>query len=80
MNSERLLALIYFGLGLIMGILSLKLSMMFSLGIGVVVYLVSFFAARQFIGGKQKLSWYILNTLLTFILVWMVTWVFLFNL
>lgn len=80
MNSERFLALIYFGLGLIMGFLSLKISTMLSLGIGVVVYLVSFFAVRQFVGGKQKLSWYVLNTLLTFILVWMVTWVFLFNL
>ena len=80
MNAERKLALIYFVLGIAMGILSPYLNVMPSVGIGVVLYVISFFIAKKFTGENKKFSWYVLNTLLTFVLVWMVTWIFLFNL
>lgn len=80
MNAERMLTLIYFALGIAMGILSNYLSTMLSVGIGAVLYIVSFFVVKQFVGGEKKFSWYVLNTLLTFVLVWLVTWIFLFNL
>ncbi|MEK6909600.1 MAG: hypothetical protein AABW61_00825 [Candidatus Aenigmatarchaeota archaeon] len=80
MNAERKLALIYFVLGIAMGILSPYLNVMLSVGIGVVLYVISFFIAKKFTGENKKFSWYVLNTLLTFVLVWMVTWIFLFNL
>ena len=63
-----------------MGILSPYLNVMLSVGIGVVLYVISFFIAKNFTGENKKFSWYVLNTLLTFVLVWMVTWIFLFNL
>lgn len=80
MNPERKLTLIYFVLGIAMGVLSTYLNVMLSVGIGVVLYLISFFIAKKFTGENKKFSWYVLNTLLTFVLVWMVTWIFLFNL
>lgn len=80
MNAERMLTLMYFVLGLAMGILSNYLDTLLSLGIGIFLYVVSFFAAKTFIGEGKKLSWYILNTLVTFVLVWLITWIFLFNL
>lgn len=80
MTAERKLTLIYFVLGIAMGVLSTYLNTMLSVGIGVVLYVISFFIAKKFTGENKKFSWYILNTLLTFVLVWMVTWIFLFNL
>ncbi len=80
MNTERMLAMIYFVLGVGMGILSNYLSTMLSVGIGVVLYVVSFFIVRMFAVERKKFSWYVLNTLLTFVLVWLITWIFLFNL
>ena len=80
MNGERKLALIYFVLGIGMGILSTYLSVMLSAGIGVALYLVSFFLVKMYLGEQKKFLWYVLNTLLTFVLVWLVTWIFLFNL
>lgn len=80
MNAERKLTLIYFVLGLAMGILSNYLSSTMAFGAGTAVYALSFLVSRTVIGEKKKLSWYVLNTLLTFVLVWMITWIFLFNL
>lgn len=80
MSAERKLTLIYFVLGVGMGILSAYLDVMLSIGIGAGLYAVSFFVAKRFAGDNKKLSWYVLNTLLTFVLVWLVTWIFLFNL
>ena len=80
MSAERKLTLIYFVLGIAMGVLSTYLAAMLSVGIGAVLYVISFFIAKKITGENKKFSWYLLNTLLTFVLVWMVTWIFLFNL
>ena len=80
MTAERMLTLIYFVLGIGMGILSNRLDVALSLAIGVVLYVVSFFVAKRFVSEKKKFLWYVLNTLLTFVLVWLVMWIFVFNL
>lgn len=80
MSAERMLTMIYFVLGIAMGILSNRLDVMLSVVIGVILYVGSFFAVKFFVSEKKKFSWYVLNTLLTFILVWLVTWIFIFNL
>ncbi len=80
MNAERTLTMIYFVLGIAMGILSTRLDVMLAIGIGTLLYVGSFFAVKLFVNEKKKFSWYVLNTLLTFVLVWLVTWIFLFNL
>jgi len=80
MTAERMLTLIYFVLGIGMGILSNRLDVALSLAIGAVLYAVSFFVARRFVSEKKKFSWYVLNTLLTYVLVWVVVWIFVFNL
>lgn len=80
MNAERTLTLIYFVLGIVMGILSNYLSTTITLIAGVGLYVISLFVTRQFIGEKRKLSLFVLNTLLTFVLIWIVTWIFISNL
>ena len=80
MNIERKLTLIYFILGIGMGILSNYLDIMLSFAIGAALYAISFFVVKRFENSGKKLSWYVLNTLLTFVLVWLITWIFLFNL
>ena len=80
MNAERKLTLIYFILGIGMGVLSVYLNAMISLGIGVVLYIISFFIVKVYLRENKKFAWYVMNTLLTFVLVWLVTWIFLFNL
>lgn len=79
MNTERKLTLIYFVLGIVMGLMSTYFDTLISVIIGAGVYAISFFASSLFIGEKKKFSWYMLNTLLTYVLVWLVTWIFLFN-
>ncbi|MBU5537535.1 MAG: hypothetical protein QW818_03475 [Candidatus Aenigmatarchaeota archaeon] len=80
MNTERVLTLIYFILGVVMGILSNYLNLIFSLSAGVVLYIISFFITKMFVDRRKKFSWFVLNTLVTFVLIWFVTWIFVFNL
>lgn len=79
MNVERKLTIIYFVLGVGMGVISKYIDALLSLAIAIAVYAISAFVLRRQGEGK-KLSWYVLNTLLTFVLVWIVTWIFVFNL
>ena len=81
MNAERKITLIYFVLGLGTGILSKYISVILSIGVGVALYLISFLIVKNLVkDDKKKFSWYIMNTLVTFVLVWLITWIFLFNL
>lgn len=80
MNGERKLTLTYFILGITMGLLSTRLDAVLSFGIGAVLYIVSFFLVKKIVSENKKFLWYVMNTLVTFALVWLVTWVFLFNL
>lgn len=80
MGAERSLTLIYLVLGIVTGVLSNYWNMTISIAVGIVLYLASFFIIRQIATERKKSSWYVLNTLLTFVLVWLVTWIFLFNL
>ena len=80
MTVERKLTFIYFVLGLGMGVLSIYLNSIVSLGIGIAIYLISFFVTKRLIARDKNFTWYLTNTLLTFALVWLITWIFIFNL
>lgn len=80
MDNERKLNLIYFVLGFATGIASNYLNGWIPLGLAVATYLISFALIKRNILEKKKLSWYISNTLFTFLLVWIVTWIFVYNL
>lgn len=80
MNDERKLTFIYFVLGLVVGVLSVNLNVGLSIVIAALVYGTSLLVVKQFVKEKKKLSWYLLNTLITFVLVWLVVWILLFNL
>lgn len=80
MNAERKLTLIYFILGILMGIVPKFVNnSMLIIAVGVGLFTISFFVVRQFIKENKKLTWYLLNTAVTFVLVWLVTWIFVFN-
>ena len=80
MTVERKLTFIYFVLGLGMGLLSIYLSSIISLVIGIAIYLITFFVTKRIIAKDKNFTWYLINTLLTFALVWLITWIFIFNL
>ena len=80
MNSEKTLSLIYLILGLGMGMLSFNLrNNLYSAAIGIALYGVSFMVLRRFVGKDKTIQWYIGNTLVTFALIWLITWIFVYN-
>ncbi|MBI2547181.1 MAG: hypothetical protein HYW23_01905 [Candidatus Aenigmarchaeota archaeon] len=80
MDSEKVLTLIYLVLGAVAGFVSNKFDYLISLGIGIIIYLVSFIIVRKIVKAQKKTSWYVLNSLVTFLLVWLVAWIMLRNL
>lgn len=67
-------------LGIFAGIVSNYLSdLTLSLLVPSIVYFLSVIAMIKFVKGKRK-RWMIYNSFVTFILVWIVVWIFLFNL
>jgi Mn2+/Fe2+ NRAMP family transporter len=80
MNLERKLTLIYIFIGIASGFLSnLFSSLVYSIVLPVVIYLISFFLLTRFVKQK-KISWLISNSLWVFVLVWLVAWIFVYNL
>lgn len=79
-NLEQKLTTLFFMLGLAAGIISNYVSNIFiTIGIGAAIYVVTFAVLANKVKSK-KLKWLIANTLGTFILVWLVVWIFIFNL
>ena len=84
MKTEKLLAFFYTVLGICAGIVSnfftkigygLEINFIFPL----IVYLISLFFLKRFVKQKKK-GWLFSNTFITFILVWLVIWILLYNL
>jgi hypothetical protein len=80
MNLDRSLALVYLALGILSGYISNILgSLLLSIILPVAVYTISLIVLARIVKDR-KLSWLIGNTVWIFVLVWLTTWVFLFNL
>ncbi len=80
MNSEKLINFAYFVLGIVIGVASSYLKGVSPFALGAAVYLISFGLMKIMNHEKKKLSWYLTNSLLTYALVWVVTWIFVYNL
>jgi len=85
MKEQRIIVLLFTVLGLICGYLSDYLFSSFEnagLPLAVItpllICVVSISLTSKYIRGKKK-SWMISNTFITFILVWLVIWIFLYN-
>lgn len=79
MNLEQKLISIFSLLGIVSGFIS-NYFRIFSLSLilPLVIYCLVFLILTKFIKEK-KIKWMITNSLITFILVWLVVWIFLFN-
>jgi hypothetical protein len=79
MNLDQKLTIIYTAIGIVCGALSnLFNNLIFALVIPLIVYAISFVFFARLIKNKKPL-WILSNTIFIFILVWVVTWIFLFN-
>lgn len=79
MKLMRILTLIYTGLGIVAGFISnifedRLIAVLSALLIYMISYVILVLSARS-----KKRSWLMVNSLITFILVWLVVWIFLFN-
>jgi hypothetical protein len=79
MNLDQKFTIIYTTIGIVCGAISNIFSnLIFALVIPLLVYAISFVFFVRLIKNKKPL-WILSNTIFIFILVWLVTWIFLFN-
>ena len=79
MKLVRILTSIYIGLGIIAGFISnLFPNRYVAILYAFLIYMVSYVILIKAVSYKKR-SWLLSNSLITFILVWFVVWIFLFN-
>lgn len=79
MKLLRVLTLIYIGLGIAAGYVSnLIQNRTIAILSAFLIYMVSYIVLVILVRHKKK-HWLVSNSLITFILVWLVVWIFLFN-
>ena len=82
MKLEQKLVLIYLVIGIVMGVLSNYLYKNMGLAVGVITPFVDYaisIAAFLNIVKERKVKSVVINSFVTFILFWLVIWIFLFN-
>ncbi|MBI2084596.1 MAG: hypothetical protein HYT70_03220 [Candidatus Aenigmarchaeota archaeon] len=79
LNTERKLALIYLVLAVAMGLASRYLDTGAAVLSAVVLYSLSMPLIRKLLKERVKTAWYVANTLITYILVWLIVWILAFN-
>lgn len=79
MKVEQLMTLMYSFLGIVCGFVSQYFkTLMFSLTIPVLAYVASVIIMSKFVKSR-RMKWLISNSFVTFVLIWLLTWVFLYN-
>lgn len=79
MNLEQKLVIVYSFIGIASGFISNFFTLLYAVSIPLVVYAVSFVFLVRFCKHK-KILWLISNSFITFVLVWLVAWIFIYNL
>lgn len=80
MKPEQKMAIVFSVLGVAMGALSSFLGMLaVSIVVPIAAYIAMVFAAGKMESGK-KMKWVVTHSLPSFVLVWIIVWIFVFNL
>jgi len=77
MNQDQITVIIFSALGAMAGIISNLFAGFLSFLIPLIVYFVACYSLIR--SSKSKKTSLILNSLVTFILVWLLVWIFLYN-
>lgn len=78
MKPEQKVGITFTGIGFVTGIISNFLSgSSLAFAVPLIVYIAMLFSMEKIIG--KKLKWIVTNSLLVFLLTWLIVWVFLFN-
>jgi hypothetical protein len=75
---EQGLNIIYAAMAIGVGFLSVSLSSVMAAAVAIGVYAASF-AVMKFKIKTKKTKWLVMNSLITYLLIWILTWTFLFN-
>jgi hypothetical protein len=79
MNTEQKLTLIYMAFGIGAGFLSKFLGVLLpAMMVPIALYIGSFFLLKKKIKTRSS-KWLLTNSVITYALVWQVTWIMLFN-
>ncbi len=79
MNLVQILTLVYIGVGIAAGYISNFFdNRLLAVLISFLIYMVSYVVLIKAVAYKKR-GWLVANSLITFILVWLVVWIFLFN-
>ena len=79
MNLVQILTFIYMVLGIAAGFVSNFFdNRLIAVLISFLIYMVSYVILIKAVAYKKR-AWLVANSLITFILVWLVVWIFLFN-
>jgi len=79
MTLSQILTLVYLGLGIVAGVVSNSIeSRLVAILVALLIYMVSYVVLVK-VASYKKRGWLVTNSLITFILVWLVVWIFLFN-
>ena len=78
MDTDRKLTLIYFVLGIAAALATLYVDAIIGIAIAVAVYAIFSLVIKKFVEVK-KLSVFITTTAVTFFLVWLMTWILIYN-
>lgn len=79
LKPEQIMTIIFTCFGIVMGFLSFFLGKgLFSKIIPLLLYAVSLFIFHKIYSNKKQ-KWIITNSIIPFILIWLITWVFIFN-
>lgn len=80
MKTEQKLVLIYLLLGILSGIISNQFTLVPAVIIPLAIYFISLIFFTRIIKMHMKKSKLFYESLFTFVLVWLVVWIFIFNL
>lgn len=78
MKTERIVILSFSALGVTAGILSYYLEALLAMPLAIFIYIMSILPSLKFFVGKKR-KWLIQNSLISFILMWILVWVLLFT-
>lgn len=79
MNLEQKLTIVYSIIGIASGFVSNFFTLLYAVSIPLVAYSISFVFLVRLIKHK-KILWLLSNSFITFVLVWLVAWIFIYNL